>query len=165
MVWKPFLSIVLLSMEQKMDYKTVCFTNPQERDSEGKYFPYPVYEKTIGLDDFVKEIGHATSLTPTDVRAVLAELVEVFQRYLVRGNKLKISGIGTFKVSFKGTGKETAEEVNASSINRESIRITFVSDSSLKKLIRSDISFKKVTEKNGEKNDSKNDKDSATTEN
>lgn len=144
-----------------MNYKVLCFTNPQERDSEGKYFPYPVYEKTIGLDDFVKEIGHATSLTPTDVRAVLAELVEVFQRYLARGNKLKISGIGTFKVSFKGTGKE----VNASSINRESIRITFVSDSSLKKLIRSDISFKKVTEKNGEKNDSKNDKDSAATEN
>lgn len=140
-----------------MDYKVMYFTNPQDRGAEGKYFPYPVYDKTIGLDDFVKEISHATSLTRTDVRAVIIELTEVFQRYLTRGNKLRIPGIGTYKVSFKGTGKATADEVTASAVNRDSIKVTFVSDYSLKKLIRSEITFKKISDRSGEKNDDNDD--------
>lgn len=133
-----------------MDYKALFCKNPLKLDAPGKYYPYPVYEKTIGTGDFVKEISHATSLTPTDVRAVVSELTEVFQRYLARGHKVKLDGIGTFKVSFKGDGEPAAEELTASNIDRSTIRVSFVADNALKQDLRSGISFSKLAEKSVE---------------
>ena len=52
------------------------------------------------LTELVDEISHATSLTASDVRAVTWELIEVFRRYLARGNKVRLDGIGIFKLSF-----------------------------------------------------------------
>lgn len=133
-----------------MNYKPLLCRNPQNLKDSGKFYPHPVYEKTIGLDDFVKEISHATSLTPTDVRAVVSELTEVFRRYLGRGHKVKLDGIGTFKVSFSGEGTLTAEELTAADIDRSTIRVTFVADPAMKQELRSGISFSKVAEKKEE---------------
>ena len=130
-----------------MRYKTARFLNPKVEDDSGKYYPYPEYESTISLDDFVKEISHATSLTPSDVKAVILELIEIFQRYLVRGHKVLLNGIGTFKISFKGVGEVTAEEVTAANIDKSTIRITFVADAALKRTIKAEISFLKKPEK------------------
>lgn len=138
-----------------MDYRPVLYMNPKEQDAPGKYYPSPIYEKTIGLEDFIKEISHATSLTPTDVHGVVVELIEIFRRYLVRGHKIRVPGIGTFKVSFKGWGEVTAEAVTMQNIDKSTIRITFVSDIALKKSIRSEISFSKVTEKRDEEKEAK----------
>ena len=111
----------------------------------GKYYPYPVYEKTIGLDDFVKEISHATSLTPTDVRAAITEIVEIFHRYLVRGHKVKLNGVGTFKVSFKGDGAAKSEDLTASNIDRSTIKVTFVADAPLNQEMKNEVSFSKIS--------------------
>lgn len=133
-----------------MNFKSLLFKNPLKQDAPGKFYPYPVYEKTIGLDDFVEEISHSTSLTPMDVRASIMEVIEIFQPYLVRGHKIRLDGIGTFKVSFKGAGKDTAEDVTAedvtaANIDRSTVRITFVADSAMKQEIKSKISFSKVS--------------------
>ncbi len=130
-----------------MNYRSLFRTNPQDKKDPGKYYPYPVYEKTITLDDFVKEISHATSLTPTDVRAAITEIVEIFHRYLVRGHKVKLDGIGTFKVSFKGDGAIAAEDLTSSNIDRSAVKVTFVADSSLNQEMKNEISFSKVSEK------------------
>lgn len=133
-----------------MNYKSLFRTNPQDKKAPGKYYPYPVYEKTIELDDFVKEISHATSLTPTDVRAAILEVIEIFHRYLARGHKVKLDGIGTFKVSFKGDGADTSEELTATNIDKSTVRVTFVADNALKQEMRNEISFSKVVEKHSE---------------
>lgn len=134
-----------------MDFKSLYFKNPQNKKVPGKYYPYPVYEKTIGTDDFVEEISHSTSLTATDVRAVISEIIVIFRRYLARGHKLKLDGLGTFKVSFKGDGVPTADALTAFNIDRSTIRITFVSEPALKQEMQVGISFSKVTEKTDEK--------------
>lgn len=133
-----------------MDYKPLLCRNPQKQGTPGKYYPAPVYEKTIRTNDFVKEISHATSLTPTDVRAVIMEVTEIFQRYLVRGHKVKIDGIGTFKISFSGVGEATPEMLTASNIDKSSVRVTFVADSTLKQELQGEISFSKLPEKHSE---------------
>ena len=137
-----------------MKYKTARFLNPKVETDSGKYYPYPEYESTISLDDFVKEISHATSLTPSDVKAVILELIEIFQRYLVRGHKVLLTGIGTFKISFKGVGEVTAEEVTAANIDKSTIRITFVADAALKRTIKAEISFLKKADGAKENKDS-----------
>lgn len=133
-----------------MNYIIRYFINPQAKKNEesgvvpGQYYPFPVYGTTIDMDDFTREISHATSLTPSDVHAVVVELVEIFSRHLAKGDKVKVNGIGTFKVSFSGYGAPSPEDVSATNIDRSSIKITFVSDSSLKQEVRAQVSFTKA---------------------
>ena len=93
-----------------MLFKTHFFKDPQNDDAPGKYYPFPVYDRTVSLDELVDEISHATSLTASDVRAVTWELIEVFRRYLARGNKVRLDDIGIFKLSFLGTGEENPDD-------------------------------------------------------
>ena len=132
-----------------MKYKSLFCKNPKDAKDPGKYYPYPVYEGTIGIEDFVKEISHSTSLTATDVWAVVLEITEIFHRYLVRGHKVKLDGIGTFKVSFKGDGELTADALTASNIDMSTVRVTFVADPAMNQELRGGISVSQVADKSG----------------
>ena len=79
----------------------------------------------------------------------MLEITEIFHRYLVRGHKVKLDGIGTFKVSFKGDGELTADALTASNIDMSTVRVTFVADPAMKQEMRGGISFSKVAEKSG----------------
>ena len=57
--------------------------------------------------------------------------------------KIRLDGIGIIKVSFLGKGAETSEVVTAKNIDTNSIRVTFMADSELKRNIRSKISLEK----------------------
>lgn len=147
-----------------MLYTTVSHINPQNTSAPARFYPSPVYGRTLTLNDLTREISHATSITPADVKAVVEELVEVFKRYLVRGDKIKIDGIGTFKVTFSGEGHIMAEKVSASDIDSTTIRVTFVADSQLKKTIRLEITFEKV-KSHGQNEAGEENKESAETNN
>ena len=45
-----------------MDYKPLLCRNPQKQGVPGKYYPAPVYEKTIGMNDcqrnFARDFAH-----------------------------------------------------------------------------------------------------------
>ena len=88
-----------------MEFSTIFYPNPRSENGEGKYYPRPVYVRTIGMEELVADITHATSLTAADVTAAITELATVIRRHLVYGNKVQLDGIGTFKVSFKGEGR------------------------------------------------------------
>ena len=67
-----------------------------------------------------------------------------FERHLVNGEKkIHLDGIWIFKVSFSGEDAETSKAITAKNIDTNSIRVTFVADSELKRNIRSMISFEK----------------------
>lgn len=73
-----------------MYYKSLYRENPQDKKIPGKNYPYPVYENTIDTNDFVAEISHATSLTPTDVRAAIMEIIEIsFSKVPEKHNETK----------------------------------------------------------------------------
>mgnify|MGYP002519438456 FL=1 len=95
------------------------------------------------MKSLANEISHSTSLTGSDVKAVIEELMIAFERHLVNGEKIRLDGIGIFKVSFSGEGAETSEAVTAKYIDTNSIRVTFMADSELKRNIRSKISLEK----------------------
>jgi|GEM_PF-1284023 len=132
-----------------MNYTVKAHLNPQDLSAPAKYYASPSYGRTLTLDDLTAEISHATSITPADVKAVVQELFEVFSRYLVRGEKIKIDGIGTFRVIFTSKGRVLEEDVSAADIDRTTIRVAFVADSALKKRIKIEIAFDKVRSSNG----------------
>ena len=124
-----------------MKFKIIKRKNPQDRSQE-KYYPTPVYTDEIGVDELAEEISYATSMTPTDVKAVLEGLLNVMPKHLRRGVKIKLNRFGTFKVIFGGNGQENAEDVTAADI--DGTRISFIGASEMKKAVLTDMPFQKV---------------------
>jgi predicted histone-like DNA-binding protein len=125
-----------------MKYKVIKRKNPQDRSQE-KFYPAPVYNDEIDIDELAGEISYATSMTPTDVKAVLEGLLNVMPKHLRRGSKIKLDRFGTFKVVFGGNGQENEEDVTAADI--EGARISFIGASEMKKAVLTDMPFQKVT--------------------
>lgn len=125
-----------------MKYSSCKHINPRDDKSPSKFHPCPVYIDSLNLKTLAEEVSHSISMTPADVKAVIEELVIILQRNLIRGAKIKIEGLGTFKISFGGTGHENADEISAADIS--GVHITFVADPDLKKFIVANISFEKA---------------------
>jgi predicted histone-like DNA-binding protein len=125
-----------------MKFKVIQKNNPIDKDKNALFYPFPVYSDTLEIRDLLQEISYASSVTPSDVRAVTDSLVEILQRYLVRGNKVKVDGIGTFKLSFNGSGKETSKDVSANDIYNA--KVTFLSDKNLRNYVSSNVKYEKV---------------------
>ncbi|MBO5400225.1 MAG: HU family DNA-binding protein [Spirochaetaceae bacterium] len=134
-----------------MKFKVIQKNNPIEKDKNALFYPFPVYSDTLEIRDLLQEISYASSVTPSDVRAVTDSLVEILQRYLVRGNKIKVDGIGTFKLSFNGSGKETSKDVSANDIYNA--KVTFLSDKNLRNYVSSNVKYEKVKTSTLDEND------------
>lgn len=124
-----------------MKFKITKRKNPQDRSQE-KYYPAPVYSDEIGIDELAEEISYATSMTPTDVKAVLEGLLNAMPKHLRRGAKIKLDRFGTFKVIFGGNGHENAEDVTAADI--DGTRIGFIGAPEMKRAVLTDMSFQKL---------------------
>ena len=134
-----------------MKFKVIQKNNPIDKDKNALFYPFPVYSDTLEIRDLLQEISYASSVTPSDVRAVTDSLVEILQRYLVRGNKVKVDGIGTFKLSFNGSGKETSKDVSATDIYNA--KVTFLSDKNLRNYVSSNVKYEKVKTSTLDEND------------
>ena len=78
----------------------------------GKWYGRAVHLSTINLAGIAEQIQANTTAKKADVMAVLTELVEVMKRELEASKRVKIDGIGTFKVTFASKGADTAKEYN-----------------------------------------------------
>ena len=76
----------------------------------GKWYGRAVHLNTVDLDNIAQQIQANTTAKMADVKAALTELVEVMQRELQNSNRVRINGIGTFKVTFASKGADTADE-------------------------------------------------------
>ena len=135
-----------------MKYTTVLHINPKDETGSKKFHPAPVYTEEKTLADLAEEISHASTLTAADIKAVVEELVSVFAKELVRGTKIKIDGLGTFRFSFGGTGHETSDEVTVADI--DGIRVVFIVDPKLRKKILASITFEKTKQNKKRQEDS-----------
>ena len=78
----------------------------------GKWYGRAVHLNTVDLAAIAKQIQANTTAKEADVKAVLTELIEVMQRELQNSNRVRLDGIGTFKVTFASKGADTAKEYN-----------------------------------------------------
>ena len=134
-----------------MKFKVIQENNPIDKDKNALFYPFPLYLDTLEIRDLLQEISYASSVTPSDVRAVTDSLVEILQRYLVIGNKIKVDGIGTFKLSFNCSGKETSKDVSANDIYNA--KVTFLSDKNLRNYVSSNVKYEKVKTSTLDEND------------
>ena len=78
----------------------------------GKYRAKAVHHQTIFQADLEEEITANCSAKASDVRLVLTELAEAMSCHLKHGDRVKINGIGTFKLDIVSVCRDRASELS-----------------------------------------------------
>ena len=97
------------------------FTKLQNKNDEstayGKWFATAVYDQHfIETEELANYIQQQASVKKSDIKAVLDELGGAMKHYFELGQKVKLEGIGIFKVGFSSIGAATKEDCSASNI-------------------------------------------------
>ena len=91
--------------------------NNAESTAYGKYYATPVYdEHFIETDEIAEFIQTQATLKRSDIKAALDELGEAVKHFLEMGQKVRLAGLGIFKVGFSSVGVAKAEDVSAATI-------------------------------------------------
>lgn len=92
--------------------------NRQNSASYGKYYATAVYDNHfVGTDEIAEFIQRQASVKKSDIKAVLQELGEAMKHFFEMGQKIKLEGIGIFKVGFSSIGVNEADDCTASTIS------------------------------------------------
>ena len=88
-----------------------------ESTAYGKWFATAVYDQRfIETEDLANFIQAQASVKKSDVKAVLDELGGAMKHFFELGQKVKLEGIGTFKVGFSSIGAATKDACGAGNI-------------------------------------------------
>ena len=99
--------------------------NNAESTAYGKYYASPVYdEHFIETDDIAGFIQGQASLKRSDIKGALDELGEAVKHFLELGQKVRLAGLGIFKVGFSSVGVAKAEDVSAATITTRRVIFT-----------------------------------------
>ena len=91
----------------------------------GKWAPVTKTVSTYDAKRLAKDIEKESTVSQTDVMAVLNAIPNVMTRYLAEGHSVKLDGIGSFFLTFecKKTGVDTPEEVSMDQVTN--IKVQF----------------------------------------
>ena len=82
-----------------------------------KYFAQAIYDNHfVGTEELADFIQRQASVKKSDIKAVLQELGEAFKHFFEMGQKIKLDGIGIFKVGFSSIGVNKLEDCGAQTI-------------------------------------------------
>ena len=91
--------------------------NSHNAKSFGKYYAKPVYdEKFVETDEIADFIQTQATLKRSDIKAALDELGAAMKHFLEMGQKIRLAGIGIFKVGFSSIGVVKADDCTANTI-------------------------------------------------
>ena len=88
----------------------------------GKYFATAVYdEKFITTEQIADFIQQQCSIKKSDIQAALDELGGAMKHFFELGQKIRLDGIGIFKVGFSSIGVDKAADCSAATITERRI--------------------------------------------
>ena len=91
--------------------------NNRQSNAYGKYFATAVYdEKVITTDQIADFIQQQCSIKKSDIKAALDELGGAMKHFFELGQKIRLDGIGIFKVGFSSIGVTKIEDCSAATI-------------------------------------------------
>ncbi|MCF2578037.1 MULTISPECIES: HU family DNA-binding protein [Prevotellaceae] len=92
------------------------YQSNRKGETNGKYYARATYRETVSIKELAEVMQNNSTVKKSDIVAVLTELSEVIRQELQRGNKVKIDGIGSFKVALRSKGATSAKEFSTSDI-------------------------------------------------
>lgn len=97
-------------------YNVLEIGKPGDPEGPKKFYPRPVHSGEITLEDLATDISYSSSITASDVYAVLQSLVREIPRNISQGYIVRLGNLGSFRLSWSSEGSETAEDVTADNI-------------------------------------------------
>lgn len=108
--------------------------NPGNPEAPKKFYAQAKSKGELTLRKLSKEIAEgSTTVSDTDVLAVLNDLTKVLKRHLDNGEIVRFGDFGTFQIAITSEGAETAEKFNASLIKGG--KVTFRPGIDLKEML------------------------------
>lgn len=105
----------------------------------------PGHFRTENIESIAKEIEAYGALTAEDVTHTMKAFIRQLRKSLVKGDKVKVDGLGIFQITFSSTGTEEEKDCTVKNISRVNVR--FSVDNSLR-LVNDSI----ATTRGGENN-------------
>lgn len=84
--------------------------NREKSAQKGKWYAMAVVNEVVDTDQLAELIQRNSSMKRSDVMGVLTELSEVLRDQLLAGNRVKIDGLGSFKVGSSSRPADTRAE-------------------------------------------------------
>ena len=81
--------------------------------TKDKFYARASHKDTVSIKELAAVMQNNCTVKHSDIVAVLSELSEVMKQELQRGNRVRIDGLGTFKVNIRSKGAKTAKEFSA----------------------------------------------------
>ena len=101
-------------MSQKF---TKLQNNNKKSTAYGKWFATAVYDQRfVETEELANYIQQQASVKKSDIKAVLDELGGAMKHYFELGQKVKLDGIGIFKVGFSSIGAADKADCTAATI-------------------------------------------------
>ena len=103
----------------------MAFFSKQFVKLTGKWIPVSKTVSTYDAKRLAKDIEKESTVSYTDVMAVLSAIPNVMTRYLAEGHSVKLDGIGSFFLTFecKKTGVDSPEKVSMDQVTN--IKVQF----------------------------------------
>ncbi|MCK0204036.1 HU family DNA-binding protein [Ornithobacterium rhinotracheale] len=119
--------------------------NPQKRDEPGKFYANAKADGEINLKEIAQEIaGGSTTVSDTDVLAVLNDLIKVAVRHMSNGEIVKLGDFGNFQITISSEGAAGADKFNPSMIKGN--KVTFRPGEELRKMLKL-VKYEKYSKK------------------
>ena len=107
-------------MSQKF---TKLQNNNKKSTAYGKWFATAVYDQRfVETEELANYIQQQASVKKSDIKAVLDELGGAMKHYFELGQKVKLDGIGIFKVGFSSIGAADKVDCTAATITTRRVR-------------------------------------------
>ena len=114
--------------------------NPRDLEAPEKFYAAAIADGEVDLEQLAELIAYQCTVTDSDCYAVLTALEHNIVNELKQGRIIKLGRLGNFQVGLSSDGKETAGEVNSSSIRKN--RVLFRPGKRLRTMLNN-VSYRK----------------------
>ena len=100
-----------------IDYSLgVRLSNPTDKNSEKRVYPYPQVREVLSLEKLAKHIAsHGSPYTRDVILGVITATVDCIREQLLAGNKVQVGELGAFYITFTCEGVDNADDFNPQS--------------------------------------------------
>ncbi len=105
-----------------VNYRAVPKKNPGDQSAPAKYHAQVKASGEATLRQLAKEIATISTVSTTDAMAVIEGFLEVVPKALADGKIVRLGEFGSFSISVKGEGAESAAALSRHHIKKISVK-------------------------------------------
>ena len=120
-------------------YKLQRKRNPQKPEEQGKWYAVPKTGKAASEKIMTRMATEDTTVADFELAAAAKLIGKYIRNQAVQGTRVRIPGLGTFRLSFGSEGVEDITKFHTGLIRN--VKIVFTHDSDLRSSILSELSF------------------------